>query len=110
MCAPPSQSLRSESRVANVLACSEQTANCTYIAWTYSPPINYPEPTPGTTNIAGTCYLKSGTARVPSGANYRAQFAGAARGVVFSSVSQPGTLLNLFNKAKIHVAGQNEYF
>jgi hypothetical protein len=90
-----------------VLAYSEQTASCTYIAWTY--PVNYAEPAAGTASIAETRYLKNGTARVPTGAIYKNIFAGAARGVVFSSVSQPGTLLNPFNKAKIHLAGQNRY-
>ena len=64
---------------------SEQTINCTYVSWSYTS--GYAEPAAGTASTAGSCFLKSGAAKVPVGATYRGLFAGAARGVVFSSVS-----------------------
>lgn len=78
-------SLRIGSRVANVLAYSEQTAGCTYVAWTYG--TGYAEPLAPGVGISGTCFLKNGTAKAPAGSTYGGKNAGAARGVVFSSVS-----------------------
>jgi hypothetical protein len=72
-----------------MLARSEQNANCTYVAWSY--PLAYSEPAYNTSNTAGSCFLKGGAPKVPTGATYRGLFAGAARGVVFSSVSQSGS-------------------
>lgn len=96
--------LRSRPRVANVLAYSEQTVGCTYVSWSYSSP--FAEPAAGGANTAGSCYLKNGTAKLPVGSTYSGENAGAARGVVFSSVSQPGTHSNAFRKIKIHGAGR----
>jgi hypothetical protein len=84
-----------------MLAHSEQTAGCTYVSWTYA--AGYSEPAPGTASVSGTCYLKNGTARVPTGATYRAVFAGAAKGVVFSPVSRFGTLSHPFVEIRIHL-------
>jgi hypothetical protein len=64
---------------------SEQTATCTYVAWSYG--TGYSEPAFGTNSTTGSCFLKNGTAKAPLGVTYRGLFAGAARGVVFSSVS-----------------------
>ena len=80
----------SDSRIANALAYSEQNVNCTYVSWSYT--AAYAEPAAGSASTAGSCFLKSGAAKVPVGANYRGLYAGAARGVVFSSVSQRGIL------------------
>jgi hypothetical protein len=69
-----------------VLAHSDQNINCTYISWSYT--TGYVENPPVATNTAGSCYLKRGGAKLPTGSNYRGLIAGAARGVVvFSSVS-----------------------
>jgi hypothetical protein len=68
-----------------VLAYSEQTAGCTYLAWSYAS--GTAEPAVGSASTAGTCYLKNGTAKLPAGSTYSGKNAGAARGVVFSSVS-----------------------
>ena len=77
-------SLRIGSRFANVLAYSEQTAGCTYVARSYA---SLAEPAVGSASILGTCFLKNGTAKLPVGSTYGGKNAGAARGVVFSSVS-----------------------
>ena len=69
-----------------MLAHSEQNVNCTHVSWTYG--TGYAEPAPPGNSTAGQCYLKSGTARLPVGATYRSLNGGAARGVVFSSVSE----------------------